>query len=153
MEGMVFTMAKRWLRIAAQPLGILMLVAVCGIAPKGAFAEELSTSTVNDWRPVLVEDERAWYGASCTFSDSWSSPRRYYDGENVGIEMSTQSSGAGSFTVQLYKSNRLIGSKAVTKNGFARATWENVGSGEYHFKFVDRSGSRIACSDIAMFSW
>lgn len=98
-------------------------------------------------------DERAWYGTSCAFTGIWTSPKHYYDGASVGVEMNASCSKTTSFIVRLFRNNSFIGSKTVTANGFARATWEDIGAGNCYFQFVNTSGSRITCSNIAMFSW
>lgn len=107
---------------------------------------------------------QSWYGSSLYLSaTSYSGQKRYYDGNNVGIEMTCSAAGGSAcdsyFSVELHRKNSLledtyIGSAPFKRNGFSKATWSNVGSGNYFFKFVKCSDSQsISSNDVAMYSW
>lgn len=98
--------------------------------------------------------ERSWYGGMISFSTQGSTNQHYYDGNNVGIEVSASCQVSGTFTVSLYRNGIFISSASLRRNGFSRAEWNNVGPGSYRFIFSkSNDGATVTCSDIAMFSW
>lgn len=112
------------------------------------------------WGPMAC----SWYGSSLYMykTTSVSGSTRYYDGSNVGIEMTCTTGGTNAcdsyFSVELHRvsgfSDTYIGSAAFKHNGFTKATWTNVGSGNYYFKFVKCSDTQsISSNSVAMYSW
>lgn len=100
----------------------------------------------------------SWYGGEATFTFTHTTTPRYYDGTNVGIEMTCSSSKDGSFVVELWRGSSKLGGSYVgraefSRQGFTKATWSNVGSGNYFFVFTNNAGTPITCSGIAMYSW
>lgn len=98
----------------------------------------------------------SWYGNSFTLaSGTWTTPVRYFDGNNIGIEMNCSAARKGNFTVTCCRSNgATIGVKYFSYQGFTKATWPSAGPGNYYFKLskVD-DGVRVSSSDVAMYSW
>lgn len=87
---------------------------------------------------------------------------RSYDGTNVGIEMTCSKSMGTTcddyFSVELWRgkpgSGTYVGSAGFAREGFTKATWSNVGSGDYAFRFVKCPDTQvIQSSDVAMYSW
>lgn len=101
----------------------------------------------------------SWYGGSLSFITSLQGQTRYYDGTNVGIEMTASTYGSGYFEVKLFRDNGwgnsdYIGSSWFNCNGFSKGTWSNVGAGNYYFEFANNeSGGWVSSSDVAMYSW
>lgn len=126
---------------------IALAIALSVFVPSSiAFASEASTYS--------------WYGSTLEVGgySSWTGATRYYDGSNVGIEMTCRSSGSGTFDVELHRGyivfNDYIGTVAFNVNGFTKGTWTNVGSGNYYFKFNNpRVGLNVYSNDVAMYSW
>lgn len=111
----------------------------------------------------LSESERSWYGSSLEFSGTHIGSKRYYDGNNIGIEMRCYQTGTypcdTHFSVELHRSNYIwedtyIGSAAFNRSGFTKATWTNVGGGTYFFKFVKcNDNMTVRARNVAMYSW
>ena len=98
----------------------------------------------------------SWYGNSFSLtSGTWTTPSRYFDGNNIGIEMNCSAAGRGNFTVTCCRSNgATVGTKYFSYPGFTKATWPSTGPGNYYFRLskVD-DGIRVSSSDVAMYSW
>lgn len=119
---------------------------------------DLSDAVVRNPAP-----RRSWFGSSLQFQYSYSGPVRHYDGNNIGIEMTCRTLGSSSgcdsgFSVGLHRKRGLhddyVGSAGFRRKGFSKATWENVGSGDYYFRFVKCSDSQTIIADnAAMYSW
>lgn len=99
-----------------------------------------------------------WYGDDLSLYTTHSFPELYFDGNNVGIEMTASCPSSGTFIVSLYRvvngRGTLVGSASFKRKGFTKATWEGVGSGTYRFvckKPAD--GKLVTSSDVAMYSW
>ncbi len=60
----------------------------------------------------------SWYGGEATFTFTHTTTPRYYDGTNVGIEMTCSSSKDGSFVVELWRGSSKLGDR----------TWEERSS-------------------------
>lgn len=110
----------------------------------------------------------SWFGSSLDMSNTteMSGATHYYYGNNLGIEMSCYTKGSSSkcdtyFSVELhrltgsyYDVDEYVGSAAFKRNGFTKATWTNVGSGRYYFKFRKcPDGQSIHSDSVAMYSW
>lgn len=100
----------------------------------------------------------AWYGSTLNMLTSYTFPQKSFDGNSIGIEMNAHCQVDGTFTVTLYQiigdASYRIGSATFKRNGFTKATWENVGSGTYQFvchKSADKA--YVISSDVAMYSW
>lgn len=109
--------------------------------------------------PINMLGLYSWYGGTLSFATEATGATRYYDGNSVGIEMTTVSQTVGAtdthFSVELHRGDgTYVGSAALARNGRTRAVWTNVNSGYYYFKFVKASdGIWVTSSDVAMFSW
>lgn len=100
----------------------------------------------------------SWYGSTLYVAphNEWTGATRNYDGSNVGIEMTGTTS--GTFRVELHRghliTNDYVGFATFDKSKFDKATWTNVGSGKYYFKFDNtQSSTKVSSSDVAMYSW
>ena len=155
-------------------LFVALLVGSAALAPSFAYATEaendkdvqleVSYDPADGMGPTI--STRSWYGSTLTlgkYDTSFKGATRYYNGQHVGIEMTCKTKGATSgkskyFSVELHRKNGLvdtyIGSAAFKRKGFTKATWTNVGSGNYYFKFVRTSdGQSIHSNDVKMYSW
>lgn len=134
-------------------------------APAVSEASELSQAftaaevTHDPEETTLAPETRSWYGTSFTFSSNLRLGAHYYDGSNVGIEMTCSSSQpSGTFSVRLYRLSgatpTFIGNASFKQNGFNKATWSNVGAGTYYFVLSKAGdGISVTCSEVAMYSW
>lgn len=98
----------------------------------------------------------SWYGNSFSLaSGTWTTPSRYFDGNNIGSEMNCSAAGRGNFTVTCCRSNgAAVGTKYFSYQGFTKATWPSAGPGNYYFKLSKTDdGIRVSSSDVAMYSW
>lgn len=101
----------------------------------------------------------SWYGMNMSLINRYESPSYFFDGNNVGIEMTCSSATQGTFTVELqrrvsYNRYESLGTASFDRNGFTKATWEGVGSGTYRFVFSKASdGVWVTSSDVALYSW
>lgn len=134
------------------------------LAPRPALASELIDGSVE---PIMSYSRQAdagmpsplsWYGDDLSLYTTHSFPELYFDGNNVGIEMTASCPSSGTFIVSLYRvvngRGTLVGSASFKRKGFTKATWEGVGSGTYRFvckKPAD--GKLVTSSDVAMYSW
>ncbi len=143
---------------------ILFIMLTLCLVPSLAKADEVGTSPVevnvysSPYEAPQPPLARSWYGESLYLSKQSKSGSYYFDGNNIGIEMTASCSTGGSFTASLYRMNganlSFIGSATFKRNGFTKATWSNVGSGTYRFVFTKTSdGSTVTSSDVAMYSW
>ena len=134
------------------------------LAPRPVLASELIGGGVE---PIVsyscqadagMPSPLSWYGDDLSLSGTYSFQDRYFDSNNVGIEMTASCPSSGTFTVSLYRvvngRGTLVGSASFKRRGFTKATWEGVGSGTYRFvckKPAD--GKVVTSSDVAMYSW
>lgn len=145
--------------------GIAVMAAFSfGLAPTLAQASDLDSFDETEFvtidavysldDPFSLDLSRSWYGDSFSFKDysCWILPR-YYDGNNVGIEMNTQCSASGSFSISLYKGSTLIGTSYQSLNGFVKADWTNVGSGYFRFLLTKSCDAELSCTNVALYSW
>lgn len=115
-----------------------------------------------------VKASASWYGWTyATFSVAVNGAARYYDGNNVGLNWSgdthnsnpNHSNNGGGFTITLQRKNAwggwtTIGSYRADRNRGGGATWSNVGSGTYRFRFTKANdGTTEYVRGIEMFSW
>lgn len=161
--------AKKCL-LMALAAALAMILGVTGVSPNVALADEqddqveivVSHNPLESvkWGPM----DCSWYGSSLYMykTTSVTGSTRYYDGSNVGIEMTCSTGGTNAcdsyFSVELHRvsglSDTYIGSAAFKRSGFTKATWTNVGSGYYYFKFVKCSDTQsISSNNVAMYSW
>lgn len=97
---------------------------------------------------------RSWFGGSLSLVSHQTLSSRYFDGNNVGIEMTASCPVDGMFSVSLLRSGSLVGSATFKRNGFTKATWEGVGPGYYQFSFSKANdGAWVTSGDVAMYSW
>lgn len=134
------------------------------LAPRPALASELIGGGVE---PIVSYSRQAdagmpsplsWFGDDLSLYTIHYFPELYFDGNNVGIEMTASCPSSGTFTVSLYRvvngRGTLVSSASFKRKGFTKATWEGVGSGTYQFvckKPAD--GKVVTSSDVAMYSW
>ena len=99
----------------------------------------------------------SWFGEPLTLNSYKRFGSYSFDGSNVGLELSASCAKNGFFTVTLLRvsgsSAIRIGSASLKSNGFTKATWSNVGSGQYMFEFRSNLGSLITAPTVAMYSW
>ncbi|MCI8424242.1 MAG: hypothetical protein HFJ72_01060 [Adlercreutzia sp.] len=105
----------------------------------------------------------SWFGSTLQlgFKSKHTGETRWYDGTNVGIEMtsasSVPSSSTQTFNVELHRAhgitNDWIGTAKFKVTGFTKATWTNVGSGNYYFVFNNQSNYSVKSNDVKMYSW
>lgn len=143
-------------------LAFLMLAGFVGL-PGRASAEVLDEVhvrvEVEHWRPENMATPRSWFGSTLSFASSYTLPAHVYDGNNVGIEMTASCPVGGTFTVSLYRKSTtgslgFLGEATFKRNGFTKATWEDVGPGTYVFSCSKSSdGAIVSSDDVAMYSW
>lgn len=144
-------------------VAVFLFLGMC-FAPHVALASEAADLVIepNVSYSQLVETRivlpRSWYGDSLRLLNTQYLQERYFDGNNVGIEMTASSPSDGTFSVSLYRiegeGSSFISSATFKRNGFTKATWEGVGPGTYRFvckKAAD--GKLVTSSDVAMYSW
>lgn len=99
----------------------------------------------------------SWFGEPLTLNSYERFGPYSFDGSNVGLELTSSCAKTGFFTVTLLRvsdtSTIRIGSASLKSNGFTKATWSNVGSGQYMFEFRSNLGSLITAPTVAMYSW
>lgn len=99
----------------------------------------------------------SWFGEPLTLNSYERFGRYTFDGSNVGLELTSSCAKSGFFTVTLLRvsdaSTVRIGSASLKSNGFTKATWSNVGPGQYMFEFRSNLGSLITAPTVAMYSW
>lgn len=121
-----------------------LIAAACAVlvVPKAALAD----AAVCSWH--------AWQ-LSLT-NKKVSSPSKYFDGNNIGLEMTCSSSISGTICVEcIPEEGGSLGVRYYPYKGFKKNTWKSNGSGQYHFCFY-KSGndvSTVTSSDVAMYSW
>lgn len=141
------------------------------IAPAGKAAENATYTPIYNAvvshertiRPLGSTQVYSWYGSELQFVTELAGTPRWYDGNSIGIEMTCSAITEGQldthFSVELWRGENTsngtyIGSAALWRNGFSRAEWTNVGSGQYFFRFVKANdGIWVTSNDVAMFSW
>lgn len=104
---------------------------------------------------------RSWYGQTLSLLSRQETGTSYYDGNNVGIELDASCPVDGFFDVALYRVDArnsrvtsFIGSASFKRNGFTKATWQNVGPGNYKFVFSkSNDGAVVTSSNVATYSW
>lgn len=104
---------------------------------------------------------RSWYGQTLSLLSRQETGASYYDGNNVGIELDASCPVDGFFDVALYRVDArnsrvtsFIGSASFKRNGFTKATWQNVGPGNYKFVFSkSNDGAVVTSSNVATYSW
>jgi len=142
---------------------VFAMVLVTGLVTVGALpahAKGLSKDvnpTVSYIREVDAMP-RAWFGSTMVLYTTYETSTHYYDGNNVGIEMTCSSNASGTFNVTLMRiegnSSASLGTAKFKRNGFTKATWEGVGPGAYYFVMSKPTdGRRVTSSDVAMYSW
>ena len=76
----------------------------------------------------------SWFGNPLTLSSYERFGSYSFDGSNVGLELTASCAKTGVFTVTLLRvsdsSTIRIGYASLKSNGFTKATWSNVGSGQ-----------------------
>lgn len=105
---------------------------------------------------LALEEPCSWYGDSFSFSSGVVRlPSRYFDGNNIGLEMNCTATGTGRFSVTCYRANGAsVGTKSFSYKGFTKATWPSVGPGNYYSCLSkNRDGVRVSSSNVALFSW
>lgn len=141
-------------------LMIAWIMAMVLFAPHVALASERGDTSrdavvyteVSDV-PCRVE-ERSWYGSKFSFSTFYETSSHRFDGNSVGIEVTSSCPVSGNYYVQLYRGGSYIGRASLKRKGFSRAEWSNVGPGYYKFRFSkSNDGAIVSCSNVAMFSW
>lgn len=99
----------------------------------------------------------SWFGDPLALNSYARLGSYSFDGSNVGLELTASCAKEGFFTVTLLRvsgaSTVRIGSAPLKSNGFTKATWSNVGSGQYMFEFSSSLGSVITAPTVAMYSW
>lgn len=99
----------------------------------------------------------SWYGSSLRLaSGKVATPYKYYDGANIGIEMTCTASQQGSFKVQCCNDSGIcLGSKQFAYKGFTKRTWRLPKQGRYRFIFekATADGVLVTSSDVKMYSW
>lgn len=103
------------------------------------------------------QGQRSWYGDSFTLKGkSWTSPSRYYEGSNIGIEMTCSSSVSGTLSVRCCSSSgQCLGVRSFKYRGFTKATWSMPSPGTYYFRVEKTKLDTvpISSSDVKMYSW
>ena len=153
-RNVIRTLSSGWV------IGLCLMIGIVG-APCTAYAGDAESGVVNAQVFSTPRDsstnrivDRSWYGDKMVFTNSASTPLRYFDGSSVGIEVSASCPVGGTFSVGLYRNDNLIGIASLNRNGFSRAEWTGVGAGSYYFVFSKAAdGAKVTCSEIAMFSW
>ena len=147
------------LRVGIVLAGLAVSV-ICLATPQTASATTVPESMVfatvsHDEGPIRSRSfARSWFGDSLSLVSRQTSSSRYFDGNNVGIELTASCPVDGTFTVSLLRSGSLIGSATFKRNGFTKATWEGIGPGHYQFTFSKANdGARVTSNDVAMYSW
>ncbi|MBM6688827.1 hypothetical protein H6A35_08120 [Collinsella tanakaei] len=99
----------------------------------------------------------SWYGES--FSISYGKKQtatKYFDGSNIGIELTCSAPIAGVFRVSLVSSTGVeMGARSISYQGYTNVSWLNVPAGRYYFLFTKQSDPHITVTadQLAMFSW
>lgn len=148
-------------RALAAPLITCCLLMGC---PRPALAHESSVISgdvvVSYERGVSLAgdlDARSWYGRKLSLASRQVIGPNSFDGNSVGIEMTASCPKNGTFTVTLYRMNpskQRIGSATFKRNGFTKAVWEGVGSGNYLFECTKSpDGAMVTSKDVAVYSW
>lgn len=137
---------------------IVFLILLTSIFPIKAWATEGDVEV-----SVTYDDSNSgvaacsWFGEPLTLNSYERFGRYTFDGSNVGLELTSSCAKSGFFTVTLLRvsdaSTVRIGSASLKSNGFTKATWSNVGSGQYMFEFRSNLGSVITAPTVAMYSW
>lgn len=135
-----------------------MIVSAIVVGPMTALAAEPTAQPVkitvtHEQKALPVSVTRSWYGDSLALETRFQLGPHYFSGNNIGIEMTASCPNGGTFSVALYRGSSYIGAATFNRNGFNRATWENVGSGSYKFVFTKSGSGIITSNDVAMFSW
>ena len=139
-------------------LFIAFLVLLTSLFPIKAWAteDEFEVSVTYDDSNTGVS-ACSWFGKPLTLNSYERLGRYSFDGSNVGLELTASCAKTGFFTVTLLRvsdtSTIRIGSASLKSNGFTKATWSNVGSGQYMFEFRSNLGSLITAPTVALYSW
>lgn len=146
-----------------QSVSGVLLTAYCAALPLPASADDYLGDEVVPNVVHFVDKSnsgpfsmRSWYGASLRLTTIQRFGPYYFDGNNVGIEMTASCPTNGNFFVSLERASTggNVGTATFRRNGFTKATWTNVGSGDYIFTCSkNKDGSAVASSDVAMYSW
>ncbi len=125
---------------------------------RGAVSADVVATVSYDGASTGAPSSRSWYGDTLNLLNTQCFHDRYFDGNNVGIEMTASCPIDGTFTVSLLRVTNgraaFVGSASFKRNGFTKATWEGVGSGTYRFVCKKPSdGKRVTSSDVAIYSW
>lgn len=160
MSARIFNTLQKTIAIT---IGLAATVTSCLLLwPNTALASDISdvdfTKAIvsyNKNESIQILSTNSWYSSSLYLNSRSTIGQRYFDGNHVGIEMTAQCANDGVFTVSLYRSNgSLIGSATFRRNGFTKATWLNVGSGNYFFVCENNyDGKTIFSSDVQTYSW
>lgn len=105
---------------------------------------------------LATVDQYSWHGDSFTLaSGTRKSAVHYFDGNNIGIEMTCSANRQGTFVVGCYQSNgQKIGTRTFAYQGFTKATWPSAGPGYYYFLFSKvNDGAVVKSNDVATYSW
>lgn len=98
----------------------------------------------------------SWYGDSISLREGTKRlSTRYFDGNNIGLEMTCQAERDGSLTVRCYTASGVyVGARYYPYRGFAKRTWPSKGPGNYYFLISkSKDGIVVSSSDIAVYSW
>lgn len=103
---------------------------------------------------------RSWYSSTFSYNGSFvSNNYRYYDGNHIGVEISTSSSSSGNFTLKLRRQGSLgdtvVKTANIPQNGNFKIDFWNVNNpNNYRWGFVQDWGSAADQSgSMTMFSW
>lgn len=152
---------KKCPEVISVALAITLTLGCATAYPTTSFAEEPTEPTVTLYDsmridPVVTHDKDEYPIDPTGLTSSYSSTlvlgvpshvgiTRYYSGTNISISMDAYTTGSGgncdpSFSVELHRAHgfysEYIGSAAFWRDGYSKATWSNVGPGDYYFKFV-----------------
>lgn len=99
----------------------------------------------------------SWYGGSLHLvSKAVTTPLRYFDGSNIGIEMTCSADRHGSFEVTCCDaSGACLGTRVFPYQGFLKRTWRMPRPGNYRFVFRKMYPDLVpvTSSDVKMYSW
>ena len=100
---------------------------------------------------------RSWYGSTLSLSGTSSrTPAQYYDGNNIGIEMTCTAPKQDYFYVQCCTTTGIkLARKQISYIGFTKQTWPSRGPGYYYFTFTKRRNDQITVrsQDVKTYSW
>lgn len=125
------------------------IITSCGLAIVGILMPSVAFGQVMP---------RSWYGWSFSITrGEVKTPSRYYDGNNIGIEMTCYSRVSSKLEVSCWTAaGSQIGRAATFSSpGFSKATWGSRGPGTYYFKIAanNENAETVTSDDVQMYSW